>query len=69
MASSWTNEHRCATCEYWGGERKVHSDPRVVDWFGSGMCSGQNRGRRGKQVSGGIRPGGSCWECWRCLKE
>lgn len=70
MAVSWTMDHNCATCEYWGGQRKVHSDARVVDWSGSGVCAGQNRTYRGKQISGGIHPGGgSCWECWRCLRE
>lgn len=69
MAVSWTMDHNCATCEYWGGHRQVHSDTRVVDWSGSGVCAGQNRGNRGKQISGGTHPGGGCWECWRCLRE
>lgn len=42
MATQWTNQHNCATCEYWQGERKVRSDPRVVEWFGSGTCAGQS---------------------------
>ncbi len=69
MATAWAMKHGCATCEYWGGQRQVQSDARVVDWSGSGICSGQSHSMRGKQVSGGTYPGKKCWVCWRCLKE
>ena len=69
MATAWALKHNCAACEYWQGERKVQSDPRVVEYSGSGTCTGQNRTYRGRQVSGGTYPGERCWVCWRCLKE
>jgi len=68
MATAWTIKHECATCEYWGGQRQVYSDPRIVEWSGSGICAGQSHSR-GKQVSGGTHSGERCWACWRCLKE
>jgi len=68
--TAWTMKHGCATCEYWTGQRQVNSDPRTVEWSGSGTCTGPSSSERGKQVSGGTYPGGGrCWVCWRCLKE
>lgn len=38
MATAWTMKHGCATCEFWGGQRQAQRDPRVVEWFGSGVA-------------------------------
>lgn len=69
MATQWAMKHGCATCEYWDGDRQVHSDPRVVDWSGDGTCLGQSRSHHGRKVSGGTYCGERCWVCWRCIRE
>ena len=71
MSIYWAQRHQCATCEFWTGERRTHSDNRVVeaDDFTTGICMGGNRYNRGKQMRPGTQSGAKCWVCSRYLKE
>lgn len=71
MKTFWTIKKECATCEYWDGPRKVHSDTRVVECesgYTVGVCNGTGH-HRGQQVIAGLKCGANCYKRWRCLKE
>ncbi len=68
----WANKHQCVSCQYWDGERSVCHDSRVVEApsGAKGICRGNNRQYRGKQVASGLYIGGErCYCMWYCLSE
>lgn len=71
MAVFFTNECKCATCQYWDGRREITSDVREVKcpddtW---GMCMGRISPVRGKKTPCYLRVPLGCYKTWYVLKD
>ena len=67
----WAKNRECATCEFWGGPRTLTKNPCVVEakaWV-KGICTGQSRRFRGREVSCAYRVTDGCYVKWKFLAD